>query len=81
MQREVQTFGTVVDEFLAPHVAAKRKGRTGSEYRRILQSRIVPAFGSKRIVDVRRNDVRNFTPSLQPRPTQGHTTIGSIYEA
>src|SRR5580700_9278689 len=38
--REVRTFGEVADEFLALHIAAKRKGRTGDEYRRILEALI-----------------------------------------
>jgi uncharacterized protein DUF6876 len=36
-ERAVRTFGAVTDDFLASHIAVKRKGRTGDEYRRILQ--------------------------------------------
>jgi Arm DNA-binding domain len=34
-ERAVRTFGAAADEFLGSHVAAKRKARTGGEYRRI----------------------------------------------
>jgi hypothetical protein len=55
--RAVRTFNDVAEDFLSLHVATKRKGRTGDEYRRILQNRILPAMGVKRILDVKRADV------------------------
>jgi integrase len=69
--RDVRTFGAVAEEFLALHVATKRKGRTANEYRRILQSRIVPAIGSKRIADVHRADVAKLHGKL----------VDTLYEA
>jgi hypothetical protein len=42
--REVRTFKAVADDFLALHVAAKRKSRTGAEYQRILQAHVAPAI-------------------------------------
>jgi Arm DNA-binding domain len=66
--REVRTFKAVADEFLELHVAAKRKGRTGNEYARILNAYVLPAIGSKRIVDVRRADVARLHGKLSDAP-------------
>jgi hypothetical protein len=70
--REARTFGAVAEEFLSLHVAAKRKGRTASEYRRIVQSRIVPVLGSKRIADVHRNDVARLHGRLADTPYEAN---------
>ncbi|HXW71992.1 MAG TPA: site-specific integrase [Methylocella sp.] len=77
-ERELRTFGAVADDFLVSHIAAKRKGRTSSEYRRILQGRIVPAFGSKRIVDVRRSDVAKLHAKLASTPYEANRALALI---
>jgi integrase len=77
-ERAVRTFGAVAEEFLARHVAAKRKGRTADEYRRILQSRIMPAIGSKRIVDVRRADVAKLHGKLDATPYEANRVLALV---
>lgn len=76
--REARTFGAVAEEFLSLHVAAKRKGRTTSEYRRIVQSRIVPTIGSKRIADVHRNDVARLHGKLADTPYEANRVLALI---
>jgi integrase len=76
--REVRTFKAVADDFLALHVAAKRKGRTGAEYQRILQTHIAPAIGSKRIVDVRRADLARLHGKLSDRPYEANRTLAVV---
>jgi integrase len=76
--REVRTFKAVADDFLALHVAAKRKGRTGAEYQRILQAHIAPAIGSKRIVDVRRADLARLHGKLADRPYEANRTLAVV---
>ena len=55
--RAVRTFREVAEDFMRLHVAAKRKGGTLQAYEVLLRKHIIPALGSKRIVDVRRGDV------------------------
>lgn len=55
--RGVPTLREVADDFMRLHVQAKRKGSTGAEYDRLLKSFILPALGSRRIVDISRADV------------------------
>ena len=72
-ERAVRTF-TDVGGFLALHVAAKRKGRTGEEYRRLLHLHILPAIGSRRIRDIRRADVARLHSKLAATPYQANRT-------
>jgi integrase len=76
--REVRTFKAVADEFLELHVAAKRKGRTGNEYARILNAYVLPAIGSKRIVDVRRADVARLHGKLSDAPYQANRALAVV---
>ena len=55
--RAVRTFREVADDFMRQHVEAKRKSRTYADYKALLDKRILPAIGNKRIVDLRRADV------------------------
>lgn len=55
--RAVRTLRQVADDFMALHMAAKRKGRTGEEYARLLKLHILPTLGSHRLKDLKRADV------------------------
>jgi integrase len=76
--REVRTFKAVATDFLELHVATKRKGRTGHEYRRILNAYVLPAIGSKRIVDVRRADVARMHAKLSDAPYQANRALALV---
>lgn len=76
--REVRTFGDVARDFLALHVAAKRKGRTGAEYKLILERHVLPAIGSKRILDVRRADVARLHGKLADRPYAANRVLALV---
>jgi integrase len=76
--REVRTFNAVATDFLALHVATKRKGRTRDEYVRILKGYILPAIGSMRIVDVRRADVARMHAKLSDAPYQANRAVALV---
>ena len=76
--RAVRTFRAVADDFLKVHVDAKRKGRTAAEYRNLLRSHILPAIGSKRIIEVRRADVSRLHASMAGAPYQANRAIAVI---
>lgn len=76
--REIRTFGDVAREFLALHVAAKRKGRTRAEYELVLEKHVLPAIGSKRITDVRRADVARLHGRLADRPYAANRALALI---
>jgi hypothetical protein len=54
------------------HVEAKRKGRTAAEYRRLFANFILPALGSKKVVDVARADAARLHHSLRSTPYQAN---------
>jgi integrase len=76
--REVPTFATVAGEFLNQHVATKRKDRTGAEYKRILESLILPSLGAKRIVDLRQADVGRMHSKLAAKPYQANRALALV---
>ena len=76
--REVRTFKAVATEFLDQHVKAKRKGRTAAEYERLLTVHLIPALGSKRIVDLRRADVAKLHNKLSDSPYQANRAVALV---
>jgi integrase len=76
--RAVRTFGEVANDFLSLHVAAKRKGRTGDEYGALLRAHVLPAIGSKRVVDVRRSDVAKLHARLSETPYQANRALALV---
>jgi integrase len=76
--REVRTFKAVATDFLDHHVKAKRKARTADEYKRILTVHVVPALGSKRIVDLRRADVAKLHSKLSESPYQANRAVALV---
>ncbi len=76
--REVRTFGEVGKDFIALHVATKRKSRTGEFYGQLLQSYVLPVFGSKRILDVRRADVAKMHAKFQGTPYQANRALSLV---
>jgi len=75
---KARTFGEIAEEFLTLHAAAKRKPRTGSEYRRMLRLHILPAIGAKRIADIRRADATRLHGSLAGAPYEANRCLAVI---
>jgi integrase len=76
--RAVRTFGQVAADFLTLHVAAKRKGRTAEEYEALLRAHVLPALGTKRVLDVRRADVAKLHAQLSATPFQANRALALI---
>ena len=68
--------------FLSQHVLPKRKPNTVSLYQHLVNSRIEPALGKKRLVDVTKIDVAKFHHSMKDTPyiaNRAVTTLAAIY--
>jgi len=76
--RAVRTFKEVAEDFVALHVAAKRKGRTKAEYEALLRSHILPAIGSRRVMDVRRADVARLHARMADTPFQANRALAVV---
>jgi integrase len=67
-ERQRRTLREAAADFMRDHIEAKRKPRTAAEFRRVLDKHILPALGSKRLIDVRRPDVRRLHAGLAATP-------------
>ena len=76
--RAVRTFREVAEDFMREHVEAKRKSRTHSDYRALLDKRILPAIGNTRIVDLRRGDVARLHSKLSAAPYPANRSLALI---
>jgi hypothetical protein len=56
-RRDAPTIAELAERFLAEHVETKRKERTATEYRRLLDKEILPTLGKRKVADVTREDV------------------------
>jgi integrase len=77
-ERAVQSFKEVADEFMKLHAKAKRKSRTAAEYDSLLRLHILPAIGSRRVLDVRRADVAKLHAKLADTPETGNRCLAVI---
>jgi integrase len=76
--RAVRSFRDLAEDFMRLHVEVKRKSNTDAAYRRTLDLHILPAIGSKRIVDVRRADVARLHAQLSGAPYQANKTLAVV---
>lgn len=74
----VRTFKEVASDFMRLHVASKRKGRTYEEYERLLRVHILPKFGTRRIVDIKRVDIARLHAALSDRPFAANRALALI---
>jgi Arm DNA-binding domain/Phage integrase, N-terminal SAM-like domain len=75
--RAVRTFRDVAEEFMRLHVRMKRKERTYTDYKALLDGRILPAIGNIRIVDLRRGAVARLHSKLSRAPYPGQSLLGA----
>ncbi|MBU3887623.1 site-specific integrase [Methylosinus sp. KRF6] len=76
--RAVRTFAEVAEDFLSSHVDTKRKTRTAEEYRALYRSHVEPAIGSKRVLDLRRADVKRLHDKLGETPYQANRALAFV---
>ena len=72
------TFGDLAARFLAEHAEAKRKDRTATEYRRLLDRVILPVLGKRRVADVTRQDVAKLHHTLRATPYQANRVLAVL---
>jgi integrase len=63
---------------LNEHVATKTKPRTAVEYRRLVETIIVPAFGRKRVRDVTRGDISRLHHNQRATPYAANRTLAVL---
>ncbi|WP_292529547.1 site-specific integrase [Methylocystis sp.] len=73
-RRAARTVNALAEEFLA-HVDQMKKPATGAEYRRIFSKHILPAIGSRRLVDVTRADIAALRSSMRQTPVLANRAL------
>ncbi len=76
--RAALTFRELAEDFMSKHVEAKRKKRTGEEYRRLLELHVYPAIGARRLVDIRRKDVARLHEAMAATPRAANHALALV---
>ena len=77
-EKSAPTVAALAERFLNEHVATKTKPRTAVEYRRLVESIIVPAFGRKRVRDVTRSDISRLHHEQRATPYAANRTLAVL---
>jgi integrase len=77
-EKAAPTVTGLAERFLAEHVATKTKDRTKIEYRRLIESVIVPAIGRKRVRDVSRADISRVHHERRETPYDANRVLAVL---
>jgi len=72
----------LVERFLADHVEEKRKSKTATHYRSILEGHLIPKYGSKKAQELTRADMAKLHLGMKHAPYQANrllAVVGSMY--
>lgn len=76
--KAVPTFAAAAARFLDEHVELKTKSRTIGEYRRLLDTIILPTFGNRRISEIERAAVGELHHKLRRTPYQANRVLALL---
>jgi integrase len=77
-QRRELTVGELADRYIAEHVRVHNKPSTAVEFERLVNSRIKPAFGSRRLGTVTRSDVKAWHTVLRGSPYAANRALAVL---
>ena len=79
-QRARRTLVQAAAEFMADHVRSKRKPRTAIEYQCLLDRHILPALGSRRLIEVTRSDVARLHSSVAATAFAANRCLANVID-
>jgi integrase len=80
--RKAATLRELAEIFLAEHAEAKRKPKTASHYRALLENIVLPELGSRKAGQVTTGDLAKLHTKMRDRPFQANrvlAVVGSLY--
>jgi hypothetical protein len=77
-EKNAPTMAALAERFLAEHVATKTKPRTAVEYRRLVDSVVLPAIGRKQVRDVTRADISRLHHDHRATPYAANRAIAVL---
>ena len=76
--REAITVKKLVERFLADHVEEKRKSKTATHYRSVLEGYLVPKYGSKKAQELSRADMAKLHLEIKHAPYQANRLLAVV---
>ena len=76
--RSAKSVAEVADKYLFEHMEEHNKPSTAKEVRRLVEKRIKPALGTKRITDLSRGDVARFHHGMRASPRQANHALAVL---
>ncbi len=80
--RQQNRDGNTVAEFAAlyleRHLIPKGKPRTVAEFRRLIEKRILPTLGKRKVADLHRADIAKLHHSMGSTPTEANRTLSLL---
>lgn len=76
--RDGETIAQLAALYLERHLIPKRKPRTVAEFRRLIEKRILPVLGKRKVADLDRTDIAKLHLSLGATPTEANRTIAVL---
>ena len=76
--REAITVKKLVERFLADHVEEKRKSKTVTHYRSVLEGYLVPKYGSKKAQELTRADMAKLHLEIKHAPYQANRLLAVV---
>lgn len=77
-RRREPTIADLADRYLAEHVDVHNKLSTQAEMRRLVNVRIKPALGAKRITELNRPDVAKWHHAMAATPYEGNRALACL---
>ena len=76
--REAITVKKLVERFLTDHVEEKRKSKTATHYRSVLEGYLVPKYGSKKAQELTRADMAKLHLEIKHAPYQANRLLAVV---
>jgi integrase len=76
--RQAITVKKLVERFLADHVEEKRKSKTATEYRSVLEGYLVPKYGSKKAQELTRADMAKLHLEIKHAPYRANRLLAVV---
>jgi integrase len=77
-QRRELTIGELADRYIAEHLRVHNKPNTAVEFERLVNARIRPAFGSRRLGSLMRSDVKAWHTALRGSPYAANRALAVL---
>ena len=72
------TVRGLIEKFLDDHIDQKRKAKTATEYRSVLERYLLPKFGSKKAQELQRAELAKLHLSMKDTPYQANRLIATV---